>query len=73
MTMPEAAVHKDHSTVLCQHDVGLSQQLPVVEPITKTKGMKPAPDQHFRFGVGPPDRCHVAAAGLAVVNVSQLF
>lgn len=71
--MPEAAVHKDHGTVLWQHDVRLSRQFSIMEPIAKATGMKPAPDQHFRFGVSPPDRRHVAAARLVVVDVSQLF
>lgn len=72
MTMPEAAIDEDHCTVLWQHDVRLSRQFPIMEPIAEATGMNPAPDQHLRFGVSPPDRRHVAAAGLVVVNVSQL-
>ncbi len=47
VTMPEAAVHKNHSVELGEHDVGASGQLLIVLPEPQTKGKQTAPHQHL--------------------------
>lgn len=71
MAVPEAPVNEDRSIVLRQDQIGFSAQLLCVEPEAEPARMQRLANGHFRAGVRPLDRRHVAAAGFSVVDVSQ--
>ena len=45
MTMPETAVHKDHRTVFTQHQIRMTGQTWMVEPIAEASAEKEFPYQ----------------------------
>lgn len=70
--MPETAIHKQDCPVSRKDKIGPSRQFPVVQAIAKAAGMQMVSDQQLWLCVLAPDRSHIAAARLPVVNVSQL-
>jgi len=71
MLMPEATVHKAHSSVLRKDQIRLSRQLTLMEPISEPQGMQGFSENEFRFGVFAPYAGHHAGAGGRVNNVGD--
>ena len=71
MPMPEASMDEDRSPILRKNQIGFARQLPSVESVAEPPRMQGLAEGHLRTRVRPPDRRHVAAAGLPVVDVSQ--
>ena len=71
MPVPEAAVHKQNRTEFRKHQIRLSRQLPVVQPIPETAPVQQLADQQLRLCVETLDRRHIPAAGFGIVDVSQ--
>lgn len=72
MPMPEAAMNKDDGMPFRKNEIRLSGQVAGMQPVPKTTGMQPAPDQKFGSGILSPDYRHVPAAGFGGVDISQL-
>lgn len=72
MPVPETPIHEDYSPVFGQNNIGLSWHSLLVQPKPESFAMQALPDRDLRPRVYRPDRCHIAAAGRAVVDVSQL-
>ena len=62
MTMSETAVHKDDRTVFTQHQIRMTGQTWMVEPIAEAPAEKEFPHQYFGFGVLSTYCSHVAMA-----------
>ena len=62
MPMPKATIDKDDCAVFAQHDVGMTRQTRVVQPIAIPSAEQELPHQYLRLGVLPPYRCHTAMA-----------
>ena len=58
MTVPETAVHKYHGLMSGEHHVGLAGQVRSMKPVAEAARVKPAPEEHFGFGVLAPDPAH---------------
>lgn len=72
MPMPETPVHKEHRVVFWNHEIRASAQLAIMQVISKPTCMQTAPYQQLWLCVFTPDRSHVAAEGLPVMDVSRL-
>ena len=57
--MPEAPVHEDARPILPQHQVRVSWQPPMVQPVAKATSSKPPPNYHLRLRVPRPYGRHV--------------
>ena len=62
MTMPKTAVHKDDRAVFTQHQIWVTGQTWMVEPIAEAPTKKEFPHQYFRLGVPSTYCSHVAMA-----------
>lgn len=51
MSVPEAAVHKDTCTILAQHNVGMSRQPRMIQPVSESSRKQILPDYHLRLCV----------------------
>src|SRR6266852_6371189 len=58
MTMPEAAVNKNHLAMASQHHVGAAGQLRLMQPIAVPHGMDEPSDDHLGLGVCLADALH---------------
>lgn len=58
MAMPEAAIHKDASAVLAEHDVGRARQPAIVDTVTETAGEEIPPHHHLWFRILRVNRSH---------------
>jgi len=59
VTMPEAPIHKDTRPVLPHHDVWLSRQPRMVQPVAESLSPQPFPDHHLRLRVLAVDGRHI--------------
>lgn len=59
VSMPEAPVHEDARPVFPHHDVGLSWQSRMIQPVPEAMSPQPFAHHHFRFRVLAVDGCHV--------------
>lgn len=62
MSVPEAAMDEDHGAMNGKHEIRLSGQPLVVEPVAQAKRMQTAPDDHLRPGIGSADARHAQPA-----------
>jgi hypothetical protein len=69
MPMPEAAVNKYHRSELRKHQVRCPRQCLVVESIAEAFAKEDFSDKDSRFCVLAPDRRHIKASGLFIMNV----
>ncbi len=60
MSMPEASVDKNHSTVLSQHQIRMSRQPGMIEPVSEPTSEQKLPHQQLRLGVLTSNRRHAA-------------
>jgi hypothetical protein len=58
VTMPEAAVHEDHLTMARKHDVGITGQLLVVQPVAVAQRMQRTAHYHLWPRVRLADALH---------------
>ena len=65
-------MNKDDGMPFRKYEIRLSGQVAGMQPVPKTKGMQPAPDQKFGSGILSPDCRHVSAPGFGGVDISQL-
>jgi hypothetical protein len=70
--MPEATVHKDHSSLCTKDQVWRAGQVGDVEPVAKSAPMQEAANSQFGLRVLAPDCRHVPAA-LVRANRVQYF
>lgn len=70
MTMPEAAMNEDGSSVLCQRNVRRAWKIFLVQCISESKRMEGSSEQHLGLGVAfanpthvPTTLCPIAAIG----------
>ena len=73
MTMPEAPVHKDARPVLSQHQVGMSRQPLMVQPIPESPLPQPTPHNHLRLRVLRLDSRHVIIPLLRAKMVHDIY
>ena len=59
MSMPETPVHEDARPVFLQHQIRMTRQPLVVEPIAESPLPQPTPHYHLGLRVLPPDGRHV--------------
>ena len=59
MSMPEAPIHEDASPIFPQHQVRMSRQSPMVQPIAETPTPQPPPHNHFRLRILRFDSRHI--------------
>ena len=71
--MPEATIYKDNSIEPSQYNIRSPGEFPVVQTKPKPLRMQPFADHQLGFGICTPYCRHVAASGLFVMDVSQLF
>ena len=57
--MPETPIHKDTRPVLPHHDVWLSRQPRMVQPVAEPLSPQPFPDHHLRLRVLAVDGRHI--------------
>jgi hypothetical protein len=53
--MPVASVNVDNLPELRKYDIGCPRKIPAMEAKAKTQSVGDTTDNHFRFGVLPPD------------------
>lgn len=51
MPVPEAAMHKDHGSILGQHQIWTASESFDVQSKTETSCMQRPPDCHLRLGI----------------------
>lgn len=71
--VPKAAVDKDASTIFLQHQVGMSGQTRVVEPITEPTTPQPAAHNELGACVLIADSCHilVTLGGCVIIHITK--
>ena len=69
VTVPEAAVNKDHGAMLRQNQIGSARQILCLQPVPKSEPVQTAADQKLGLRVFPAHSCHIAAAGGGVMDV----
>ena len=57
--MPEAPIHEDASPRFPQHQVRMSRQSPMVQPIAEAPTPQPPPHNHFRLRILRFDSRHI--------------
>ena len=62
MSVTEAAIHKDDRMILAHHNVWMSRQSRMVQPVTKPMIKEIPPNQYLRFGILAVYGCHTPAA-----------
>jgi hypothetical protein len=67
--MPKAAMDKNDSSVLREHDVRASRQALAMEPEAEATTVQKRANYNFRPGVFPSDTRHHSAAGQSIDNV----
>ena len=58
-SLPETAIHKDTRPILPKHQVRMSWQPLMVQPIPESPTPQPTPHNHLRLRVLRPNSCHV--------------
>lgn len=71
--MPEAAVNEDYFSASPKYEIGCAGQTPVVQTITKPKGMKEPAHDFFRFGVTMTDARHQLASFAPCQGIDHRF
>jgi hypothetical protein len=71
VTMPKAAMHKDHRPIFCEDDVRLPWKVLPTEPKAVTQGMQNRPHTPLRPSILAADGGHVAAPLFVRVNVAH--
>ena len=59
VSVTETAIHKDTRPILPQHQVRMSWQALMVQPIPESPTPQPTPHNHLRLRVLRPNSCHV--------------
>lgn len=62
MSVPETAIYKDDRTILAHHDVWMSRQSRMVQPVPEPMSKEIPPNQYLRFGILAVYGCHTMAA-----------
>lgn len=60
--MPKTTVYKDYRTILTQHNIWMTRQTRVVQPIAKPSAEQVLPHQNLRLGTLTSYRCHTTMA-----------
>ena len=71
MGVPEASVNEKSNIPGGENEIGPPRQVATMKAKSQSSAMQAAPDDHLGPRIFALDRCHVAAAGRFVVNVSQ--
>ena len=58
MTVPEASVDENHGAKSREHHIRFAGYARSVEPVAEAAAVKPAPQEHFGFGILAPDPAH---------------
>ena len=69
VSMPEAAVHENTSPVLPHHDVRLSWQSWMIQPIAEPMSPQPFAHHHFRLRILAVNGSHVGVALLCGLTI----
>ena len=70
MSVPEAANHKDDRTILAHHDVWMSRQSRMVQPVTEPMSKEIPPNQYLWFGILAVYRCiHRLRCSLFILSI----
>lgn len=69
--MPETAMNEDYCMVFRQHDIRMSRQLPVMQPVPETVTVQILPDDHLRLRILAPYPGHHPAAGFLVDDIGH--
>lgn len=72
MTMPKTTIDEDYGAVFAKHEVGMTGQAGMVQPIAEATTEQELPHQQFRFGVLALYRRH-AAMPLFLVHLIHTF
>lgn len=71
MAVPEATMDKDHGLPPGKGYIRSTGKVFAMQPIAQSSRMKAMAQQQFGFCISRPDRRHIPAARLSVVNISQ--
>ncbi len=73
VAMPEATIHKYHTTIPGKHYIRRTGQIFSVQPIPVTCRKQGSANYHFRSGIFPLYTGHHAAAFFRRYDISQIF
>ena len=58
MPVPETTIDKDNRPILPQHDIGMTGQTGMVQPVPESSRKQIFSDYHFRLGILAADSSH---------------
>jgi hypothetical protein len=73
MSMPEAAMHENHSVEARKNEIRSAGQVFPVKPEAQSARMQAAPQQQFRFCVATADAAHIEPPLFGCENVRHAY
>jgi hypothetical protein len=71
VSVPEAAMDKDHLSASSEYQIRLSREITFVEPESVAKPVSKTADQHLWLRIFRPDSTHISASRLGRPNWVQ--